>query len=856
MEMKVTFSNCQFVMQADSASAEFRAAGGSKSETRPTPGVECDPIATTCFTEAEGTAVSSYSSKSMVNNYQQMYDTIKSFLMRPQLVTATHYSTASMVNTEIWSADVISLLTSNAVWMDKIKGFNLFRGNLHVRVEVNASPFQAGMLLLHYIPGGSDHQSLINTANEALWNKTLNAKFQHPRVEVDISRTMAEIVVPWITPAPFYALKEGGFNPGSVNLSVVTPFRTGASGLTYVEVVVYAYWTDVELAAPCVPQADDSFVLQADKELKLSRVKKKPKMGVSDEYASGPVESSLTLLGAAADSLGSIPSLSAFTGPVSWAAKVGAGIAGFFGWSKEVDTENVSTIMRHQGRYDAVMDGTDNSVPMSLTATNRLRMDDRYSVTDADEMSLGYLLSVPSYVTQFSWATGVPSGVNLYNWTACPYLASEQTDTTIGVFDYSYRQGAPCFYLGNLFRYWRGSFKVRLKFVKTRFHSGRLQLTWTPISTVPTSPDTSTSIYSLRQIVDIREQEEVELVLPYMVNANYLQTAFNSGAGTNQLIGFSSGLFDVVVLNDLRCPETVNSSIDIIVVVTPGEDFEFQAPTCQQYGISNADDSTQIGFYSGSCFVPQADTAEMLVSSGIADTAIKNVSTMYSEQHFGEHVTSIRQLLQRFTTFGVDFVAGSDTAVTVFPWFMSAYSADAIDGHLVSAASGGDMLSYLAPMYKFFRGGVRLKVVSSDGVGTISMTNTPGLFKTRTLLSATAPTYSNSGAPNFYRTPLAGGNLGENYLTGITTTDPTVTVANVRIPYYCQYPVSQMQVWDGYHDKLPYTEPTLPDSAVTLWSQGSFASQDKMWWQRSITDDFQLHFFVAAPPIIVNYTPH
>jgi hypothetical protein len=101
-------------------------------------------------------------------------------------------------------------------------------------------------------------------------------------------------------------------------------------------------------------------------------------------------------------------------------------------------------------------------------------------------------------------------------------------------------------------------------------------VTWTPNKTVTGGITDLTSTLSLREIIDIREQTEVTLNLPYMIPESYLWTDPTASWSGNT--SYYSGQIDIQILNDLMAPETCPQTIDILVFVKAGPDFEFQVP--------------------------------------------------------------------------------------------------------------------------------------------------------------------------------------------------------------------------------------------------------------------------------------
>jgi len=360
-----------------------------------------------------------------------------------------------------------------------------------------------------------------------------------------------------------------------------------------------------------------------------------------------------------------------------------------------------------------------------------------------------------------------------------------------------------------------------------------LQITWTPNKTVTTTPDSFTGFYSLREIVDVREQDEITLNLPYLIADPYLNT-------NTDYTDYYSGQLDVKVLNDLMSPETCAQNIQVLMFIKAGPDFEFQMPGSSGKG------------YPG-YFAAQSNQADVLVNTGIAESAIKNLNLKHASSCVGECFTSIKQLLNRFGQV-VPYTGGGFPTTTAFQWYPWMYSAGSINGAgaLTSGSWGGDIVNLLAPMYLFQRGSQRLCITTE---------NQSHLYTANVLNAYTNSVQSWTGqikAGFFFQ---LGPNIGlsaANWLPAYGYANGTPMIPNdigpgisyVQLPYMSRYPVSLIPVIDGLSNVTPVSNGTFPWS--TLYCTGSAFGQTTVL-NRSFGDDFQLSFFVCCPPLLNSY---
>jgi len=815
----------------------LRVEGGEKTNSDSLAPVTCDASKTTCWVEADSKVSSSFNLPRMPNLVESHRESIEDFLSKPYLLssnTGLSYSTSSTYNTNIWTTNIEGLLTGVnstsmvTAWNNKILGYNLIRGTFVVRVEVNAYPFQAGALLLHYIPNYTD---ILNTTqpNIALnYNNQLVSKFQHPFVILDIRDTVAEIKIPYIAPSPYYSVLEGNYGWGNVFLDSIVPLRTGGSGLTFADVAVYGYWEDVELAAPSIFQSNNRSVRKGDRETK--------------EGVPGPISKALTHASKVAGALSDVPVLSSIMTSVEWAARMASGVASVFGWSKTRILNQQMPMFPSNYRYEGVCDGPSTGIPLSVIHDNKLAETPAYSITSEDEMSFNFLMNIPHYMpysggTNLVWTTGNSVGTNILTRNLAPqiFYTSFQTGT-YNTHYFTCNQGGPMWYLSNFFAAWRGDFKLTLKFLKTQYHSGRLQITWTPTTTPTYTMDLNKSLYSLRQIVDIREQDEVELVLPYMVYPPYMKTTGTTDA--------YSGTLDIIVLNDLRCPETCSTTIDILEFYTAGDNFEFLYPQKSPCGPATFD--------------IQSNDTSVLVDTTIGDVKALPATLSMDVLCAGERYTSIKQFLNKktqiFSTTAASIISSTVDSFVLYPYACITSTINTATGAGLTAGITGDAFNYFAPMYIYMRGGVSLE--TSGGYNAMVYSNVE-VQTIGTVNTAQPILLGNTGTAIGQCTQITN-------LYGTSPNSPTISPAITdyqnfggvyNIPYYSRFPVSWIPYFNGINKPL-YTGATARAIPETIFRQSCPLSHlpSNLILSRSCMDDFRFSFFIGCPPVAVSYT--
>jgi len=535
-----------------------------------------------------------------------------------------------------------------------------------------------------------------------------------------------------------------------------------------------------------------------------------------------PLAFGLSVVSTAASSLSRIPMLSSIMKPLAWATRVSSNVASVFGWSKPRVNDTPHIIAQQNFRYIGTSDGPDVSFPLTVYQDNAIKMTDDFSLTSEDEMSFKYLLSVPYYnggVT--SWTTGITSGTQLYIQAISPSALFTQTSIVRGLRTITFATGSPMYYLSQAFSMYRGSIKVKFKIAKTIYHSGKLLVTFTPVLNEAVPTTVLNSIYSLREIVDIREKSEFEFTLPYMLNQSYVET------------GQSLGYLRVHVLNDLRCPETCAQYVDLLAFYTAGEDFEYQVPGNKEDALLNV-------------FTPQM-SKEVLVKEVIGNLSSRGLDVKEAERCIGENVLSVKQLINRNMSIQVsttNIQVPNLTTTTWFPWYIVGHTNNVTTGVDQSENVVTDAYSFFAPMFLFYRGKARML----NNINSVQSTLQP--YALRNISSTSFFNSSNT-------TSIAGiGSLlstNARLTNAFQTTLPGSNVAPfVQVPYYSKFPASFVQVWQNDAKTYFNTDKTLPVTNIVFGSGTSGPSTNNGLLQRSFSDDFQLSFFISCPHLLIS----
>lgn len=200
----------------------------------------------------------------------------------PFLVYSGTWTTTASIGSSVLpiatGIETDSLITSNAIWASALQNYSLFRGKLVFNLRLNSTPMHQGMLRMSFLPVAQAMNTIAPTY-AAMHNWTAAGKSMQPGIYVSATESGCTMEIPYITPSNHYPIVRLATTPlpaysrGLVDLSVVSPLRTGPEGDTAISYSIFAHFEDVEVTGNLVPQADFPNRCEAA-EVALSKVAK------------------------------------------------------------------------------------------------------------------------------------------------------------------------------------------------------------------------------------------------------------------------------------------------------------------------------------------------------------------------------------------------------------------------------------------------------------------------------------------------------------------------------------------------------------------------------------------------------
>lgn len=527
-----------------------------------------------------------------------------------------------------------NLFFNNATIKRKLDNYAWIQCDLNIKIVVNSTPFVYGAYMMAYRPhvNFAKHQDL--TAN---YEPNLVPISQRMNVVIESHKNKGgELLLPffwyknWLNLTSASELTE----MGQLSLMPYTPFQS-ANGVvtTPVSVNVYAWATNVKLAGNTVSLAVQS----------------------SDEYGQGPVSSIASAVANFSTGLESVPIIGRFARATTIGAQAVGSIASIFGFT---NVPVISDVMPFKNLPFHAFASSEIGVPidkLALDPKNELTVDPTTAgLSNVDELALVNLMTRESFLVKVPWTPALLEDYLLFNCNVSPALSVTITDPVqpLATRDFD----TPMSYFSRLFTNWRGDVVIRIHVVRSKFHQGRLRVTYDPVGDINTNADTETTC--ITKIIDLQDSDFVEFTIPYMQPQSWLRLRPNRqddfAISATPVGSYSSkyhnGRFNVRVLNPLTGP-TDTSPVELLFFVRAAPSLELANPSDVEYESSTFD----------------VQSADELVEYVMGKTTAPPDHRY--DVNFGERIPSIRALMRRtcyHSSYSSMFITSADTLTSIF----------------------------------------------------------------------------------------------------------------------------------------------------------------------------------------------
>jgi hypothetical protein len=505
----------------------------------------------------------------------------------------------------------------------KLDNYKLIRCKLHLKFVVNASPFFYGSLRVSYCPLADGHDDYRVTSDQIKLSQTPGL-FLEPA-----NMTSSEMELPFIWPNAWLNVADSQefINMGRIQYVLYAKLRS-ANGVAAasVRVACYAWATDVEVAGLTTAAA-----LQ------------------SDEYEEpGVISGPASAVARIASRLSQTPVIGGLATATAVGANIVSDVARAFGFS---NPPVINDVMPYAPKAFHSFSSVDTSLPMdklSVDPKNEVTIDNSVAGDHShDPLILKDLLCRDSFLQGTLWQGADAENKILWSAPVTPINFALQPFGSQSVLN-----STPASYMGRLFKYWRGGMTYRFRFIKSRYHTGRLIITWDPNGTPNSDYETTTMV----RVVDLQHEDEVVITIPYKQPTAWSLTLgypnnYSNGATPSLTYApnVHNGIIQVRVLTTLTGPTTL-PEIDILTFVSCADDIEMAVPEELPQSLS--------------AFTLQS--ADVSVDDFVGDVAGVAEEPTVELVTVGETIQSLRTLLHRSSFVSTQLVGNPTTGVATF----------------------------------------------------------------------------------------------------------------------------------------------------------------------------------------------
>lgn len=580
---------------------------------------------------------------------------LQDWFKRPVKILTQNWSEGGSLAVDF---DPWSLYFANAEVYAKLKGFSRLQATLHVKLTINASPYQYGLGVMSYYPlNYSTFTQSATSADDRFSGAHTDPNLSGPTTGTEIGNLMVKTCRPhgyfypqfsrgceMVLPFCYYknwmnldtALKEMK-QMGRLNLYSPRNLLTAGTAATKpITITVYAWCESIKLSGP-------SYTLQGD------------------EYEDRPVSTACSLASQAANKLAIVPRVGPYAMATSSMFNALGTMARWFGYTNPPVIADV-----HASRINYMPSFASPEIcvqndKLSLDPKNEVTIDSRTVGLDGvDHMAITHIVGRDVAFGIFDWSATADPTTPLFVCHVDPMLYTSRSyngaKTTLAAKSI---QMTPSCQMGTLFDFWTGSITYSFTSLASQFHRGRLLVSYDPdgfqssyTAAAYTGPRTITKIW------DLAECPEFKFEVPFMAPTAYLKTG-----GMRQLC--ASGSQEVYYKNPTLPTDFKykDGNMNGTIVISVLNALTSSSPSANIYIVVGAN-CAQVEFANPreleipiSTYTLQANELSAEQNEQVKAVVTAKINH-HNEVYTGEIARSLRQLVHRtnlyarFCTFG------------------------------------------------------------------------------------------------------------------------------------------------------------------------------------------------------------
>nr|APO40850.1 structural polyprotein [Noveria virus] len=634
-------------------------------------------------------------------------------LKKPILIGQYDWTTAQTAETILATFEFPEILTTvDSLLSRTLSMYAFFKMSPVFRFQINATQFHQGQLICSFDPFGMSlplAQIPVGASTTPVYANLYATGLPNTKIMASESEPV-ELSIPFVHPRNFLTTNsKSGFDIlGVIRVAVLNQLRVAEGTSPTLTLSVWIYAADSSVHVPIYYHTPDI-----------------PDFYATSGILNGGLDSILSnvsgLVSGGSNVIGNV-----LSGNFGQALRGGQGVVdnlgSLFGFdypSRPVNPDKcimpIETLAHGRGLSRAQRLAID---PMS----GHLVGSDVTCESD-NEMDVLKIARTPMMIRNaINWPSTATAGTQLFQLQVTPSMCCYNDGESI---QHSYLS-----FVSSAFMYWRGGITFDIEFVATRFHSGKILVSFVPNYYTGTATYSQLSTSCPNVVIDVQQTSSVSFTIPYSAATPLKTTLMDIIAGDSAIIIHDEHILGYIyfhVQNRLASPSNVNPDVDFNLYARGASDFQLFVPSNTHISAAsvpvrtNAAPLTDAEATAGEISIQTDRQSETNVDT----TAVlsKGTGVIHPRGRFGESYSMI-DLIRRYTpitlasytiTTNRTNTTGTDP-VTPNP---NQYPVHPLLGFLAAPAkytfnNSNSYLAYFSSLFSCWSGSIRYKLVTSQ----------------------------------------------------------------------------------------------------------------------------------------------
>jgi len=751
--------------------------------------------------------------------------------------------------------------------------------SIEVRIMTNGNAFTQGLMCAGAIPLRSEWvvgqgvafnegrygdrlNSILNDASAGANRADIMQVVQMPGpnfIDVGMSETVT-FSVPFNGPVPrvnintakFYTIALGGDprdNVSMLRISTYDVLRTSNLEVSDADVAIYARFVNFRASAPAI--VTTSGLVQAQH---------------GERQEAGTVTKVLNQVSSATKLLSDVPFIGGVAKGISSIANVGSKISHIFGWSKPLNLDPPTRVVRSVGESMAITDNLSSA--FGLTVTDGAQIDCnplQLGNGPVDPMDFGAIARQWSLIATSVVTANTPIGTAVFGFVVHP-VHTFMSSSNLAV------QPTHQAMVAYWHKHWSGDQDYMIAPIFAANERMRVSVSMSPNSA---NHDTGPSNQQYNKVFDLVQGSRIVFKVVWMQSDQFLLVRHTQTSAGGLVIDtsvipydplYDNGTVEVNILNRMVAP-VPTAQATILLFQRAGDYTEYAVPDGSV--LNNVFPTS--GSISSTNFDLPSRGEERIEVFGVPEST--EFLELVPKMWFGERITSFRQLVKRYCFYGILSVKDSGTTTSAsnyqknMGWYPNPHLSASIKGEFILAGTIGSansfmdserwmnnttLLAQLRGCYMGWNGSFNhMAIFDQDGAGgTIALSTY--------VLRGQEPFYQSS-FPHVDRIDLTVRNQGSitetghkplnSRYSGTMSTNYTINSLNYNIPYYSHTLYSGGGTGLYFPSDSSNAQYNLNDGLERNGHAIGVTTNPFIYWDHFVAagDDFNLLYYIGPP---------